>query len=330
MRMKPMLVKGFCIGTLALLSLPSFAQTEKDKNDKDDKKETQQIIITRKNAGDEKTVIEIKGDKVTINGKDAAESKDVTVRTNKIRDMQNLSRLRTTNGQNWNFNFDDNFSLFSEDENRAMLGIATDVTEKGAEITSVNKESAAEKAGLKKGDIITKIGDRTIDDADDVTGAVRSHKPGDKVDLIITREGKEQKLTAELGKWKGVRMKEMRLPNPPVAPQTFRSYNGLAQQYNALAFGSTPKLGLSVQDTDDGKGVKVLEADEDGNAAKAGLKKDDIITNVNDKEITNTDEITKAIRDSRSKGSVKLQVLRGGKSQTIDVMMPRKLKKADL
>ena len=60
--------------------------------------------------------------------------------------------------------------------------------------------------------------------------------------------------------------------------------------------GGAPKLGISVQDTDDGKGVKVIEVDEESNAAKAGVKENDIITNFNGKEVNSADEVAKLMK----------------------------------
>ena len=95
-------------------------------------------------------------------------------------------------------------------------------------------------------------------------------------------------------------------------------------------YGGAPKLGLSVQDTDDGKGVKVIEVDEESNSAKAGIKEDDVIISVNDKEVNSTDEISKIVKDSKEKNSIMLKLIRGGKTQNIEVKMPRKIKTADL
>jgi serine protease Do len=235
-------------------------------------------------------------------------------------------------GGNWDFNLDDErISLFSEDANRAMLGVVTDVDDKGAEITSISKESAAEKAGLKKGDIITKIGDKKVEDAEDVSEAIREHKPGDKVAVTILRDGKEQKITAELGKWKGVNMSTItpgrvygnaipRVMQTPDAPGASTFYFR----------GNTPRLGLSIQDTEDGKGVKVIDVDDEGNAAKAGVEEDDVITHVNDKEVNNADEIAKMIKENKDNASVRLKVLRDGKTKNIEVRIPKKLKTADL
>ena len=95
-------------------------------------------------------------------------------------------------------------------------------------------------------------------------------------------------------------------------------------------FGGGPKLGLSVQDTEDGKGVKVLDVDEDSNAAKAGVKENDIITHINNEEVNSADAIAREVRASRDKSAIQLKVLRNGKAQNIEVKIPRKLKTADL
>ena len=49
--------------------------------------------------------------------------------------------------------------------------------------------SAAQQAGLREGDVITKVGDRPVDGADSLIAAIRSHRPGDKVTLTFTRDG---------------------------------------------------------------------------------------------------------------------------------------------
>ena len=336
--MKQYFVRPALLAAFALLAVPAslFAQKEKDKEKtKDDANNMQQIIITRHGDKNEKTVIEIKGDKIMVNGKDASKSDDVTVHLNNLNGTRNRVYYRGNVNPDMNFEFNDddfdhdsNISLFSEDSNRAMLGVTTDEDDKGARITGITHESGADKAGLKVGDVITKIGDAKIEDADDVSEAVHQHKPGEKIPITILRNGKEQKITAELGKWKGVRINNLNAaiapmtPMPPMGPQYFKSFS-----YNV---GSGPKLGLSVQDTDDGKGVKVLDVADESSAAKAGIKKDDIITKINDDEVNSTDEVVEAMSDARDEPKVNIQVVRGGKPQTIAVTIPRKLKKADL
>jgi serine protease Do len=101
--------------------------------------------------------------------------------------------------------------------------------------------------------------------------------------------------------------------------------------YNSFSWsGGAPKLGLSVQDTDDGKGVKVIEVDDESNAQKAGIKENDIITEVEGKAVNSADEVAKIIKESKDKTSVMVKLSRNGKGQTIEVKIPRKLKTADL
>jgi len=317
--MKQYFIKGFVMAGIALVTVPAFAQKDKDKNKGD--KERQTIVINRSGDANEKTVIEINGDKVLINGKEAKDNKDVSVNVHRYKDWTHLSP--TIAQGNWNMHFsDDGISLLTEDSNRAMLGVVTDEDAKGARIKSVSKESAAEKAGLKEGDIITRIGDDKIEHTGDVTKAVRSRKPGDKVSITYLRNGKEQKTTTELGKWKGVNLTAItapRVPMPPAAP--FRG---------TTVYGGRPKLGLSIQDTEDGKGVKVLDVDEESAAAKAGLREGDIITHLGDDEIESTDELRREVTRSTQQNSFNFKVLRDGKSQNIEVKIPRKLKTADL
>jgi serine protease Do len=273
-----------------------------------------------------------------VNGKDVADLKDVKVHVNNLK-IPNVTALRTPNGT-YSMSFDDyghGRSLFNVDSNRAMLGVTTEGQDNGAEIRTITKESAAEKAGLKKGDVITKIDNRKIDDGDDVSDAIRAHKPGDKVTITYLREGKEQKATAELGRWKGIDMKGMTAPkilaNDMLREnQGFRTFERTmpSMQGNVYISGSRPRLGMAVQDTDDGKGVKVLEVEGEGTAAKAGIKENDIVLQIDDKAVNSADEISKLMREKKDQPVVRFQVARGGKTQTIEVKIPRKLKTVDL
>lgn len=315
--------KGLILLAFVAMGLPVtlFAQEKTETKSKD----VQVITITRTGDKNEKTTIEVDGDKVKVNGKDVSDNKDVSVRVTK-----RGGNTHVTGPGSFTFSTDD-FNFFREDPNRAMLGVVTEGKDKGVEVQSVTKESAAEKAGLKKGDVLKKIGDRKIESTDDVTEAIRAHKPGDKVAITYQRDGKEQKATAELDKYKGIaitaatmpRMPELRalrnleVPMPPDAPLA------------GVWFGR-PRLGLSIQDTDDGKGVKVLEVDDESLAGKSGVKTGDVITKIDDKSISSVDEVRSAMREKKDGETARLQVLRNGSTQNVEVKFPKKLKTADL
>jgi putative serine protease PepD len=69
---------------------------------------------------------------------------------------------------------------------QTVLGVKVESTEQGAKISEITPGGAAEKAGLKAGDVITKFGDRRIDESDTLVAAVRSRAPGDKVTITLS------------------------------------------------------------------------------------------------------------------------------------------------
>jgi serine protease Do len=328
--------------TAILVPATSWAQKEEKEEKKTDKEKTevQQIIVTRKSDKDEKIVIEVKGDKVTVNGKPIEEFKDkngdINVKVNRMKDWESLVFNRTP-GSGWTVD-DKTYQLFGEDENKAMLGVTTTKADEGVQIQSITKESAAEKAGLKENDIITKVDDKKIEEPDDLSAAIQKHKPGEKVTITYLRDKKEAKVTAELTKWKGVtswglggdnkfKMDMGAMHFDKVMPRVTTPGGKYPYSYTT---GGTPKLGLSVQDTDDGKGVKVIGVDTEGNAAKSGIQKDDVITEVDGKAINNADDIVKVMKESKEKVSVMFKLQRSGKTQNVEVKIPRKLKTTTL
>ena len=76
----------------------------------------------------------------------------------------------------------------------ATLGVTatsvTDYSRDGAQVQSVQAGSAASKAGIKAGDVITKVGDRLVSGSDELVTLVRSHRVGDKVSVAYVRSGR--------------------------------------------------------------------------------------------------------------------------------------------
>lgn len=324
---------------------PAAVQAQKTTKPAKEKKEVKQIIITSTGEDVENTIVEIKGDKVTVNGKDVKDlqGSDIRVRVNRLKDVEALAYgpdvprppRAASAPRVYNFQHGEGgrFDFYGEDSSRAMLGVVTAEDDRGARINDVSKESGAEKAGLKKGDIITRINDAAIKKTGDVTEQVRKHKPGDKVSVVVLRDGKEQKLVAELTKWKGLKINAQNFrvmmpgrvtPFEPNDRMEFRDFN-----FEMEGFGR-PRMGISVQDSEDGKGVVVQDVDEESNAAKAGIKEGDIITRFNDTEINDVTVLRRELAANKDKISAKIKLMRNGKEQTVDVKMPRRLRSADL
>ena len=352
--MKKVLLIAAVLGFITL-SYTASAQDEKgDKGDKG-KKESQEIIIRKKGDKDTKITIEIKGDKVTINGKPLSEFKDDEISVNKrnitIRDADGMKRLQISPDAF------DGFSGFWNDDNaepRAFLGVTTEDVEGGAKITNVSKESAAEKAGLKAGDIITKVGDKKVEGPESLYDVVSSMKPKDDVTVYYKRDGKENSAKAVLGETKESHSmaysfsgpdglaRTYTMPRTPrvqpvpkiemwdndLSPKVFGSGDG----YNLFSesYPRQKRLGLRIQDTEDGNGVKVLGTDTDSPAEKAGLKKDDIVTEIAGKKVSNTDEAREQLMEAQEKSSYNIKAKRNGSEMSFDIKIPKKLKTANL
>src|ERR1700682_3034376 len=85
--------------------------------------------------------------------------------------------------------------------NSAFLGVSSRKAEKGgATVLEVTAGSPAEKAGIRKGDIITKVNDAKIESPESLFETIHNYKPGEKVKIVFTRDGKEQSAMATLDK----------------------------------------------------------------------------------------------------------------------------------
>jgi S1-C subfamily serine protease len=69
----------------------------------------------------------------------------------------------------------------------------------GARVLSVDANSPAEKAGLKVGDVVTAVGGTKIDATHSLADLIQAKKPGDKVELTVTRDSQTLTITVELG-----------------------------------------------------------------------------------------------------------------------------------
>jgi serine protease Do len=331
--MKRFLISCSALAAITLLlSQPLAAQdNEKDKDkDKDKSKVTrnEEIIIKRKGDKDTKITIEIKGDDITVNGKPLDEFNDDDIVVRKGRSL--LAPHSPFRGQSGTLSFGgDNYFL----KEGAQLGVYTDKDKdvKGAIVEKVTPGSAADKAGLKENDVIKKIDNDDIDSPEELSKIIGKHKPDDKVTITYDRAGKSNKTEATLGKKRGQALalrgqnfEQFEMPN-----FNFDFKDG-DWSPRSFSYGAKPRLGIKAQDTEDGKGVKVLDVDDESAAEKAGIKEDDVITEFDGKKINTAEELASAAKESKDKAAVKITFNRNGKSQTVEVKTPKKLKTTTL
>lgn len=291
-------------------STSSFGQeTRKEK-------EKQERIIIRKDKGNkEKMTIVVDGDKVTINGKPVEEFSGGNV------DIVSEDVLRyripgAPAAPRTPFMMEMPRGSFAFAGNRAVLGVVTDKVEKGAKVNEVTKDGGAEKAGIKEGDIITKVDDKEVNDENTLYSLIGKYKPDDKVTITYLRDGKKKTASVVLKKASNV-------------TNFNRDFNFDFDMPSARMM-RRPRLGMQIQDTEESNGVKVLEVEEDELAAKAGLKEGDIITEANGKAVKGIEDIREQLKDMKEGDTVKLKYKRGNNIQEAEVKFPKVLKKANL
>lgn len=340
---------------------------EQKERSEADAKQSEEIVIRKSGDKEINLKVEIIGDKITVNGKPLAEFKDNQITINKrkmiVRDGEDVMAFDLGEGaQHFNFNGDFN-KFFKRDDNktetRTYLGILTEKSTDGVSIVEVVKESPAEKAGLLKGDVITKIGDVAVTDPATLSKLVGSKKANEEIKIYYKRGGKQKNMKATLGEKTEkattvfsygkprTKVKTFRMPTPPTPPtppmagfygedMNQERIEGLQElRLDALAeldnvFPRQKKLGLKIQDNENDSNVKVIGVDSASAAEKAGLKKDDLIIEIGGTKITNTDEAREQLHAEEGKQSYTVKALRDGKPMTFEIKIPKRIKTANL
>jgi serine protease Do len=309
-----------------------YAQSGKSNAEKNITKE--ETVIIKKEGGDGKTIIEIKNGNVYVNGEAVVSVEDANA--GKVR-KKVIIENGDINGSDLRpfsfFNNDDDEPAFGGPR-KAMLGVLTDPTsgKTGALIKDVTPGSAAEKAGLQSGDVITGIDGKTIKDAKALVAEISAqHEAGDKVTINYKRDGKERTTTAKL-----------QPAGPATAMRGFRfnpdgMRGGMPNSFfRAFPFAAgddmeaTPKLGVGVEDRADGEGVRVLSVKPGSAAASAGLEEGDVITHIDGEKVSSVDELQMDLRSMKGGEKLKLEYQRAGKPATIDITLPKTVKRKDL
>ncbi|MCO6048655.1 DegQ family serine endoprotease [Mesorhizobium sp. RP14(2022)] len=175
---------------------------------------------------------------------------------------------------------------------------------KGALVNEPQEGSPALKAGIKTGDVITKVDGKDVSGPRDLAKQIAAISPDKPVDLTIWRDGKEQVVKVDLGT----------MPNTDKQASNSRDSGPAQAEPTSLA-----DLGLTVTRADDGRGLVVTDVDPDSAASERGIQPGDVITAVNSNEVNGTSDVTRAIADAEKSGrkAVLMQVQRDDASRFV-------------
>jgi serine protease Do len=195
--------------------------------------------------------------------------------------------------------------------------------ERGVEITSIEDDSPAAKAGLQKSDVVLEYNGQRVEGTEQFVRLVRETPAGRQVKLLISRNGATQTVAATIGQRKStgragtfvvprVNIPDIRIqmPDIPTAMMSWRS-GVLGIEAESVSAQLAEFFGVK-------EGVLVRSVVKGSAAEKAGLKAGDVITRVDTTKVTAPREITNAIRAKRG-GTFPVTLVRERKEMTLNV-----------
>lgn len=165
----------------------------------------------------------------------------------------------------------------------------------GALLQDVEPGTPAAKAGLKRGDIVLALDGEPINGSGDLTARIASTAPGTTVHLRVFRDGKTFDAPVTLGQLPDQGSKESAQSSS--SGQPFENNGGKALQGVRLE-NLTPDITQQLNLPASTKGVVVDSVDQGSAAAQAGLRRGDVIQEVNHKPVTNMSDFRSAMSGS--------------------------------
>ncbi len=186
----------------------------------------------------------------------------------------------------------------------------------GAYVNEVIKDSPADSAGIRSGDVILRFGDREIYDADGLVRAVRRSEANEPIRIVVVRDGRQRDLTVTLRE--RPRRQAVRIPRPPDTPRIMMAHRH--GRLGVSVIDLNPQLGEYFK-VPDGKGVLVEKVHENTPAEKAGIRAGDIIVKLDDKEIATARELRRTLSSYEAGEEVRIEIIREGARRTITAQL---------
>jgi len=269
-----------------------------------------------------------------------------------------LLAVSTYAGENLTFALaNDSYGFSSEDwGGGSYLGVDTrDITpdrlatlhlkdERGVEVTMVDQDAPAGKAGLKEQDVILTLNGADVQSVEQLRRMIRETPPGRVVTLGMSRNGQAMSIKVELADRKknysynsSPDGKEYKftmpvMPTMPVLPDLPEMPVSIVVVHSSARSGLmvenlTPQLG-DFFGAKNGVGVLVRSVEKGSRADKAGFRAGDVIVKINGEPIHDSGDFSQALR-SRKDNTASISVIRDKKEQTISITLPER-KQSDL
>jgi serine protease Do len=258
--------------------------------------------------------------------------------------------------QRWMVDSSQPYGIGSEDSgSTSYLGVdIADITgdrmaalklkeEKGVEITMVDQDAPAGKAGIKEHDVVLTMNGTPIESKAQLQRMIHETPAGRVVTLGLSRDGQPVTIKVQLGSrskdfshfdnMDNVKDLHIEIPPIPNLPEMDMPNIGVVYVRSSMRSGLmvenlTPQLG-EFFGTKSGNGVLVRSVEKGSRAEKAGLHAGDVIIRIADQAIHDTSDFAHALH-SRHAGSVTVGVIRDKKEQTLTLTLPEQRESGQL
>ncbi|HZQ69378.1 MAG TPA: PDZ domain-containing protein [Terriglobales bacterium] len=209
--------------------------------------------------------------------------------------------------------------------------------EKGVEVTMVDQDAPAGKAGLKERDVILTLNGTAVESVEQLRRLIREVPPGRVITLGLSRAGQPVTVKVQLADRKKAFAYSNRddgdfkfaMPTLPVIP----ALPDLDVPVSIVVVHSSRRSGLMVENLTpqlgdflgarNGQGVLVRSVEKGSRAEKAGFRAGDVIVKVNNEPIADTGDFTHSFRSGKN-GTISVGVIRDKKEQTLTLTLPER------
>src|ERR1051325_1451290 len=202
--------------------------------------------------------------------------------------------------------------------------------ERGVEITMVDADAPAGKAGLREHDVILDFNGTAVESEEQLRRLIREVPPGRTVTLGLSRDGAPMKVNVQLADHGTVVAQAfprivVPTPRPADFPRNSMDLTFQIQTYSSVLGVQTESLTRQLGDyfgVKDGEGVLVRSVEKNSAAEKAGLKAGDVIVKADNEKLTDRSDLSHILRNHRTGGKMTLVVMRDKHEQTLTVTLP--------
>ena len=209
---------------------------------------------------------------------------------------------------------------------------------RGVEVTCVDEDSPASKAGLKPGDVVLEYNGERVQGGEQFVRLVRETPPGHNVALLVVRNGANQTLAATIAQRQPAALAfeldgdNFAMAVPPVPPMPpMQPLPGIRMPDIPRAFMTwrSPMLGIESESLNPQlaeffgvkDGVLVRSVIKDSTADKSGFKAGDVIIKVDGEKVASPREISSILQAARSKKTLPVTVIRRQKEVVLNVVL---------